>query len=66
MIAGGKCRGFSTIGLMESTLRNSMNITFLVEIEANKHFNEEITHIHGNNNSSTPKGSRSMVSMNSE
>ena len=44
MIAGGKCRRFATIGLMESVLGNSMTMDLLMEAKACRYLNERTTH----------------------
>ena len=44
MIAGGKCRRFTTIGIMESVLGNSITMALLMEVEACRYLNERKTH----------------------
>ena len=44
IIAGGKCRRFATIGLMESVIGKSMTKALLVEVEACIYLNERTIH----------------------
>ena len=45
MIAGGKCRRFATVGLMELVLGNSMTMALRMEDEACRYLNERTIHI---------------------
>ena len=44
LYVGEKCIGFTTIGLMELVLENSVTMAFLVEDDACRCFNERKTH----------------------